>query len=166
VTAKEKAMAFRVRTVLIALVAAVCAASSAGALEDLTGSWAGTATCDSVTPGLHEKAKEAFSIVIDDDESGNAFLTAGAATFHVTVIEDANAPAKGRVGGQECNADAGNGVDALALTVKAKDGSDKGTMSGVLVGVRTNPTFRVQTCNLKLKRTTTTIETPITACPL
>ena len=146
--------------------AATLAANAAAALEDLTGSWLGTRTCDSVSALEHEKTKENVTLVIDDDPSGNAFLDLQGVTYHVAVLDDPDAPAKGRVGGQECNANPDNGVDALGLTVKAKDGSDKGTMAGELVSVRTGEVPRVTVCKLKLKRASTTIETPLTGCPL
>jgi hypothetical protein len=156
----------RLRTLASGLAAASLAASSAGALEDLTGSWLGTATCDIVLPAQHDKVKSDVTVVIDDDPTGNAFLTFNAVTYHVAVIEDPDSPAKGRVGGQECNASAILGVDVLALSVKAKDGSDKGTMSGELVTTRTGKAPTVSVCKVKLKRVSTTIETPITDCPL
>jgi hypothetical protein len=156
----------RLRTLASGICAATLAASPALALEDLTGSWLGTATCDVVTVLEHEKTKENVTVVIDDDPTGNAFLTLGIATYHVTVIEDPDSPSKGRVGGQECNANPDLGVDALALSVKAKDGSDKGTMSGELVTTRTGKAPRVAVCKVKLKRTSTTIEAPILGCPI
>ena len=159
-------MARPIRVTLAALGAAVIAASSAGALEDLTGSWLGTRTCDSVSTLEHEKTKENVTLVIDDDPSGNAFLNLEGITYHVAVLADPDAPAKGRVGGQECNANPDTGVDALALTAKAKDGSDKGTLSGDLLSLRTGDVPRVTVCKLKLKRASTTIETPIAGCPL
>lgn len=159
-------MALPIRVTLAAFAAATLAASSSGALEDLTGSWLGTRTCDSVSTLEHEKTKEDVTLVIDDDPSGDAFLDLQGVTYHVTVLADPDAPAKGRVGGQECNASPDNGVDALALTAKAKDGSDKGTLSGDLVSVRTGKVPRVTVCKLKLKRASTTIETPIIGCPL
>jgi hypothetical protein len=154
------------RVTVPVLVATALAVSPAGALEDLTGSWLGTRTCDSVSTLEHEKTKENVTLVIDDDPSGNAFLNLQGVTYHVAVLADPDAPAKGRVGGQECNANPDSGVDALALTAKAKDGSAKGTLSGDLLSVRTGDVPRVTVCKLKLKRASTTIETPITDCPL
>ena len=156
----------RLRTLASGVFAATLAASPALALEDLTGSWLGTATCDVVSAALHDKTKIDVTVVIDDDPTGNAFLTLDAVTYHVVVIEDPDSPAKGRVGGQECNANPDLGVDVLALSVKAKDGSDKGTMSGELVVTRTGKAPRVSVCKVKLKRVSTTIETPIIGCPL
>jgi hypothetical protein len=160
-------MALSVRATMAACAAAALAASSAGALEDLTGSWLGTRTCDSVSSLEHEKTRENVTLVIDDDPSGNAFLSLQGVTYHVAVLDDPDAPTKaGRVGGQECNASPELGVDALALTVKAKDGSEKGSMAGALLSVRTGKAPRVTVCKLKLKRASTTIEAPITDCPL
>jgi hypothetical protein len=159
-------MSIRTMVLAGAFVAASLAARPALALEDLTGTWLGSMTCDAVTAVDHEKTKVSVTVEIDDDPSGDAFLTLDGVTYDLAVLADPDAPtSKGRVVGQECNASS-LGVDVLHLSVKAKDGSEKGTMTGVRIGSRTGIVHSATLCKVKLKRVDATIEIPIIGCPL
>jgi hypothetical protein len=147
------------------LVTAILAAAPARALPDLTGSWTGTLVCDAIAQiGGATHSKAPVTLVVDDTQTGLAYARLAVLQFHVTVLADPDAPAKGRIGGPECNNSFAETTSVLQLSVKAKDGSAKGTLAGELVTTSIGTQRGVQVCRLKLKRATTTIETPIEPC--
>jgi hypothetical protein len=154
----------RAQVLAAVLFSTALTAAPARALPDLTGSWAGTAVCDLLSDGGGNREKFAATLTVDDDPSGDAFVVFNSLTFRVAVIDDVDAPSKGRIGGADCAVTAANGGGMLWLSVKAKDGSEKGTMTGELVSARTGA-HEISVCKIKLKRTSSTIVDPITVCP-
>jgi hypothetical protein len=144
--------------------AAALAASPAAALDDLTGTWSGSLTCDGATPSLFTRSKSELVIQIDDDPSGTAYVSIGDGTYRVAVIPHPDVPAKGRIAGPTCTYSPATGGRVLDLAVKAKDGSGTGTMRGTLMVVALNQPL-TNLCKVKVKRVSTAIPTPIPGCP-
>ena len=86
--------------------------------------------------------------------------------FRLTTVSGPDAPQRGRIGGPDCAFSALTGGWVIQAAVKEKPSSEGGSLKGELIalGVGTNP-HRVEVCKLKLKRTATTIPTPIPDCP-
>jgi hypothetical protein len=154
---------------LVALVAAAFSASSAGALDDLTGQYSGKLTCDATSNFENLRSSFETTLYLDDGGAGTAYayINNTGLFFRTSVVSAPEKPDQGRVGGPDCNVSPANGGSFIQAVVKSKAGSDKASLKGefVTLGVGASPRI-VQVCRFNLKRTTTALLSPIPGCPL
>ena len=151
------------------MIAALLAASPAGALDDLTGLYSGKFTCEATTDSESSSTSVENTLYLDDAGGGNAFayINDTLLYFRASVVSAPEKPDEGRVGGPDCNVSPSDGGSFIQAVVKAKSGSDKASLKGEFITTRVGGSPHVvQVCRFNLKRTTTTLPAPITNCPL
>lgn len=157
------------RSFSLLLAAAALAAGPAAALDDLTGQYSGKFSCETTTPSANSKDTFDSTLYLDDAGAGNAFayINNTGLVFRLAVVSTPEKPDEGRVGGPDCNVSPSNGGSLVQAVVKAKSGSDKGSLKGEFITTRVGGSPHVvQVCRFNLKRETTTLAEPITDCPL
>jgi hypothetical protein len=160
--AKGKPMTVhRLGSTLAACSLGLALATSAGAAESLTGSYAAKLSCKGVLIGGNShKSKRDVTIEALEDE-GYVWLKFGAGggligeTVRALVVDDGNKPERAKLAGVDCPM----AVASLAnVTVQAdavaKAGSEKATLKGTLVD--TTLGNRVVVCKFSAKRTSST----------
>jgi hypothetical protein len=146
--------------VSIGLVLGFAVATSAGAAENLSGTYSGTLRCKGLANGAAEKTKQDVVIDVAEDVVGfNLQIHAGATQIgefvRGFVMDDAAKPDRAKFFGVDCDVDL---VSLSNLTLigdaVAKAGSDKATLKGSLTD--TTGKTRVLDCTFSAKRTSTT----------
>jgi hypothetical protein len=141
------------------------AASQAGAIESLVGTYDAKLTCRGLELGVRSQQKIVGTMrLIDlgegalelDFQSGGERVLSDVPLLAIVIPEVAK-PERGRANGLACNSGAGKlSAVALSADVVTKTGSDKADLKGTLVIVGSDEASQV--CSLRAKRTST--ETP------
>ena len=150
---------------LVAVLGLLLAGVPVGAAGELTGLWETTVVCTHVSPTGTERTKNAVTIALDDDQAGNLHGTFSGAPMSLALITDPSSPAKATIVGMTCTASPELGGYTLHASVKAKEGSEKGTLKGTYLITQISPTAGAFTCKLKGKRLQATIPAAIPGCP-
>ena len=154
------------RLLRIACLAALALASGpAHALDDLTGTYEGSLSCESTNTVTTERVTQDATLYLDDANDGNAFayLNNSGLTFRLGVLSPSS-PDAGALGGPSCSISPDTGGYVLQASVKAKAGSEKASLRGELIATNVGASSHlVQVCRLSLKRTSTKISFPITS---
>jgi hypothetical protein len=137
----------------------IALATSAGAADNLTGSYEGKLTCKGLVAGAAAKTKQDVTIAVSESKIGVALkITAGATeigdALRAFVMDDAGKPDRAKVFGVDCDMDL---VSLSNLTLiadaVAKEGSDKATLKGALTD--TTGKTQILDCTFSAKRTST-----------
>jgi hypothetical protein len=135
-------------------------ASSAGAADALTGSYAGKLTCKGLVAGAPAKTKQDVTIEVVESPIGVSMqINAGATQLGDFILgfvmDDSGKPDRAKVFGVDCDMDL---VSLRNLTLiadaVAKEGNDKATLKGALTD--TTGKTQILDCTFSVKRTSTT----------
>lgn len=149
------------------LLAALLGAAPAAALDDVTGVYRGTTSCERTDDQGDSRTSLDVTLLVDDagSNSAYAYLNNSGYFFRLAAVGEAGG-ASGRLAGAGCSSSAVSGGPLLQLEVKLKPGSSRGSLKGELIifNVGANAHY-VEVCRLTLRRTETTLAQPIPGCP-
>jgi hypothetical protein len=137
----------------------VALATSAGAADVLTGSYAGKLTCKGLVAGAPAKTKQDITIAVSDSKIALAMEIRSGATqigdaLRGFVMDDSGKPDRAKLFAVDCDM---NLVSLSNLTLiadaVAKEGSDKATLKGALTD--TTGKTQILDCTFSVKRTST-----------
>ena len=150
----------------LAFLVFVLAATPAGALGDVTGTWEGTMSCTHATGAGIDRTKNDFTIGLYDDFIGGLLAHFNGTPIRLQLVAFMDSPSKGALTGVSCAIDPEEGGYTFHISVTAKEGSEKGTMKGYFVSTSHPDNPGGSICKLRAKRVSTAIPSPTPSiCP-
>jgi hypothetical protein len=141
----------------VALGLGMALATSAGAADDLTGTYEGKLSCKGLVAGAATKSKRDVTILVSEGKVGTSINVAadGASLgnpLFAFVMDDTGKADRARVFGVDCELDA---IARSDLTIiadgVAKEGSEKATLKGTITD--TTARGQILSCTFSVKRT-------------
>jgi hypothetical protein len=135
----------------------LAAASPAGAIDTVTGTYEGKMTCRQIASGETTKVKQDVVVDVFEGVSNFVGLDVGDVSNAIggVLVEDTAKPDRAKLVGVECGVTYLNTVGGvLHADVVIKQGSDKGTMKGTLI-VMDEFAPLGSLCTFTVKRTST-----------
>jgi hypothetical protein len=150
----------------LAFLVCVLAATPAGALGDVTGTWQGTISCTNASTAGIDHTKSDVTIDLYDDFIGPLLGRFQGTPIRYQLVTFDSSPSKGALTGVSCAIAPEEGGYTVHLAVTAKEGSEKGTMKGTVISTSHPDNPGGSICKFRAKRVSTAVPSPTpTVCP-
>jgi hypothetical protein len=146
----------------LGIAAGVLAASPALALDSLTGTWSGKASCQVISSGARDKGSVEMQVEIDDGGNGGVGIDLGGyGNFMGRYYVDAARPDRAVLQAASCEVDGPtlNG-SILHAELRTKPGKVKASLAGTLI-LMDGPSDAAGICEIELERIDLTAPSPI-----